>query len=91
MKVSKKLTSEEVTGQCFVFVLAGFDTTANTLSTTIWFLARNPKSQEKLMEEIDDVCGRDGSKAVTYEELNSLRYADMVMREALRFYPIAAL
>uniref|UniRef100_A0A914Z8S3 Cytochrome P450 n=1 Tax=Panagrolaimus superbus TaxID=310955 RepID=A0A914Z8S3_9BILA len=88
MKVSKKLTDEEVVGQCFIFIIAGFDTTANTLGNTAWFLAKNPKIQQKLCEEIDDICGN--RDEISYEELGSMRYADVVMKEVLRHYPVAA-
>uniref|UniRef100_A0AC34R2V2 Cytochrome P450 n=1 Tax=Panagrolaimus sp. JU765 TaxID=591449 RepID=A0AC34R2V2_9BILA len=88
LKVSKKMTTPEIAGQCFVFLLAGFDTTANTLAITSFYLARNPKMQEKLIKEVDEIFGNGAE--FSYENLNKMKYADCVMKEALRMWPIAA-
>uniref|UniRef100_A0A7E4V4S3 Cytochrome P450 n=1 Tax=Panagrellus redivivus TaxID=6233 RepID=A0A7E4V4S3_PANRE len=87
-KVIKHMTEDEIVGQCLVFLLAGFDTTANTLALTCWFLAKYPKIQDRLIEEIDDVCG-DASKPISYDQLVELKYTDCVMKEVLRIHPIA--
>ncbi|KAK4565720.1 hypothetical protein LTR86_003568 [Recurvomyces mirabilis] len=47
------LTEEETVGNIFIFAVAGFDTTANTLSSALVLLARYPKWQNWLQEEID--------------------------------------
>jgi len=86
--VSKKLTTEEVVAQCNLFLFAGFDTTANTLSLTAFYLAKNPSVQEKLKKEIEDNCV---DSSVSYEDLNKLKYCEAVMKEVLRLHPIAAM
>ena len=50
----KKLTDTEIIGHSMTFMLAGYETTANTLSYTAYLLALNPHVQEKLQAEIDD-------------------------------------
>ena len=48
-----KLSDEEVLAQSFTFILAGYETTSNTLAYTTYCLATNPDVQEKLIDEID--------------------------------------
>jgi len=55
------LTDEEIFGNIFAFNLAGHETTANTLATSIVLLAANPKCQQWLIEEARQVttdCGK---------------------------------
>ena len=49
----RRLTDEEVVGQAVIFLMAGYETTANTLAYTSYLLALNPDIQEKLQSEID--------------------------------------
>ena len=49
----KKLTDKEITAHATLFMLAGHETTSNSLTFTSYLLALNPDIQEKLQEEID--------------------------------------
>ena len=53
----RKLTDEEIVAHAVVFILAGYETTANTLACTSYLLALNPDIQEKLQSEIDSYFG----------------------------------
>ncbi|VDO54497.1 unnamed protein product [Haemonchus placei] len=88
--VTKHLTREEIAAQCFVFLLAGFDTTATSLAFVTYLLAKNPRVQQILQEEIDQHCNSD-SETINYETLSSMKYLDSVMKESLRIYPLAVI
>ena len=49
-----KLTSQEIVDNSVVFLIAGFETTANSISYSSYYLALNPDIQEKLQSEIDN-------------------------------------
>lgn len=51
------LTDSEILGNAFVFILAGHETTANTLHFAILYLAMNWKSQAMLQKDLDDIFG----------------------------------
>ncbi|TKR67170.1 hypothetical protein L596_023363 [Steinernema carpocapsae] len=86
-KVEKKLTMGEVVSQCLVFLLAGFDTTANSLAYVTFCLAKNPSIQRRLQEEIEKICS-DGE--ITYDQLQKLSFMDKVVKETLRLYPLTS-
>jgi cytochrome P450 len=44
------LTEDEVTGNAILFLLAGYDTTASTMTFMTYSLATNPEIQDKLIE-----------------------------------------
>ncbi|RCN49007.1 unspecific monooxygenase [Ancylostoma caninum] len=84
--VTKQLTREEIAAQCFIFLLAGFDTTANSLAYITYLLAKNPDIQRNLQEEIDQYCNLE---TINYETLASMTYLDCSVKEGLRMYPTA--
>ena len=85
-----KLSDEEVVAQCIIFLLAGYETSSNTLSFTLYFLAVNPDLQDKLREEIRDALEASGRKKPLYEIAQNIEYLDCVVKESQRLCPPAA-
>ncbi|TVY49350.1 putative cytochrome P450, partial [Lachnellula occidentalis] len=54
-KQSAFLTDEEITGNLYGMTIAGFDSTAATLSYALMMLVIEPKRQEWIIEEVDEV------------------------------------
>ncbi|KAF8548514.1 cytochrome P450 [Imleria badia] len=74
------LTKDEVIAQMKVLLLAGYETTAITLTWALLELLRNPDMQTKLRDELLE-HGADP----TYDQLsNGLPYLDAVVHEILR-------
>ncbi|GMT17119.1 hypothetical protein PFISCL1PPCAC_8416, partial [Pristionchus fissidentatus] len=86
-QVSKNLSVDEVVAQAVIFLLAGFDTTANALGYTSWMLATHPEILKRCREEIDEVCC---DESISYEYLQNLNYVEAVCKETLRFFPLGA-
>ncbi|KAG7244445.1 hypothetical protein INR49_030097 [Caranx melampygus] len=85
-RTQKKMMSEdEIVGQAFVFLLAGYETSSNTLAFTCYLLAIHPECQHKVQEEVDEFFTRHDSP--DYTNVQELKYLDMVISEALRLYP----
>ncbi|KAG7148460.1 Cytochrome 52A12 like protein [Verticillium longisporum] len=72
--------------QLVAVLLAGRDTTACTLSWTIYELSRQPELVRKLRDEILQHVGPD--REPTYADLKSMKYLQNVMNETLRLYPV---
>ena len=83
----KPLTDDEVIAQAFVFFIAGYETTATTLSYVSYELALNQDIQDRLYEEIKTTQDEEGT--IDYETLSKLPYLDAVISESLRKYPPA--
>ncbi|GBM45922.1 Cytochrome P450 3A21 [Araneus ventricosus] len=83
---NKNLSLEELVGNCVIFFLAAYDTTATTLSFASYLLALNPEIQDKAYEEIREVLQRYRGE-LTYEALQEMKYLDNIISETLRLYP----
>lgn len=82
------LTDEELVGNLFIFTVAGFDTTANTLAFALILLTRYPKWQSWLIEELDSILPAGPSTAYDYQKIFPQSYrAQAIMFETLRLFP----
>ena len=79
------LTDQQVRDEVMTLLLAGHETTANTLTWTWFELARNPHVLYRLVDEIDALGKRD----VTVPDLERLPYTAAVVDEAMRMHPPA--
>lgn len=90
VNLSKRVWQDiELISQCFVFFLAGFDTSTWLLISTTYELALNPAIQGKLVDEVDRVTKALNGKDITYDEMKTMKYLDMVICEVLRIRPPA--
>ncbi|KAI1828079.1 cytochrome P450 [Xylaria intraflava] len=72
--------------QLIAVLLAGRDTTAATLSWTLYELGRHPEVVRKLRSEILRTIGPD--RTPTYGDLKGMKYLQYTVNETLRLYPI---
>ena len=80
------MSDEQVRNEAVTLFLAGHETTANTMNWTWYLLSQHPEVESKLHEELDTVLV---GKLPTLEDLNSLPYTEMVIKESMRLYPPA--
>jgi pentalenene oxygenase len=77
------MTSRQLRDEATTLVIAGSETTGNTIAWACYLLASHPQVQERLQAEVDQVlAGADAS----YETLSALPYTRAVITEALRLY-----
>ncbi|KAK7677643.1 hypothetical protein QCA50_019334 [Cerrena zonata] len=81
-----RLPEEEIVGQMSLLVMAGTDTTSNSLVQLMQLLSQYPKVQESLRAEIKQAQEQHGDD-IPYDVLVSLPYMDAICRETLRLYP----
>ena len=85
---SKFLTMEEMQAQTFLFLAAGYETTATTLAWVVYYLSLYPDVQSKLRNEIDEYFPIHNQR-IGYESVQKLAYLDMVFCEVSRLASIA--
>jgi cytochrome P450 len=77
------MTSRQLRDEATTLVIAGSETTGNTVAWACYLLARHPQVQQRLQREVDEVLA--GAEA-SYEALAALPYTRAVITEALRMY-----
>ncbi|KAL6495425.1 hypothetical protein OROGR_029988 [Orobanche gracilis] len=95
-KDPEMMTDEYLRDIILSFIIAGKDTTANTLSWFIYVVCKNPLVQERIAQEIreavvtnaqDEASLDDFIEHITDEALEEMHYLHATLSETLRLYP----
>ena len=81
------MSDNEVNGNVMTMLLAGEDTTANTLAWMIYLLQRHPAALQRVQQEVRDKAGDVG--VFTPELMASLDYLEACAHETMRLKPVA--
>lgn len=84
--LSEQMTVTEILGSITELLLAGVDTTSNTISWSLYLLAKHPEIQEQLYQEVISVCP--GDKVPASDDIAHMPYLKAIIRETLRLYPV---
>ena len=90
------MTDARVLTMAVSMAFAGSETTAISLAAVFYYLLRNPRCYQKLMQELDSAVasGQVESRPngrVSWAESQSLPYLDACIKEAFRMHPAAGL
>ncbi|MFX8235007.1 cytochrome P450, partial [Acinetobacter baumannii] len=77
----------QVAGNVLTMLLAGEDTTANTLAWMIWLLSRHPEALAQARAEVDRVLGDAALPDLSH--LGQLDFVEACAHETMRLRPVA--
>uniref|UniRef100_F1L0B8 Cytochrome P450 3A31 n=1 Tax=Ascaris suum TaxID=6253 RepID=F1L0B8_ASCSU len=80
-----KLNDELIISQCFIFIVAGYETSSATLQFCLYNLATNPIVQENGHEEVMRIVG--DKELIEWDDLAKMSYIDHIIKETLRLFP----
>ncbi|KAF4540642.1 Cytochrome P450 oxidoreductase [Lasiodiplodia theobromae] len=87
----KGFTDDEVMGNLFIYLLAGYETTANAIAYGLIVLALHQNIQTEVINEVDAVYARAqqaGRTKLTYsDDFEALEYTYGFMYETFRLFP----
>lgn len=78
------MSAQQVRDEVMTLMLAGHETTANTLTWTTLLLSRHPEVRLRLEEELRRALN---GRPPTLADLPNLPYNEMVVKESMRVYP----
>ncbi|XP_026746048.1 cytochrome P450 4d2-like [Trichoplusia ni] len=82
-----KIDDVSVREQVDTFMFAGHDTTTSGIAYTLYLLSKHRDVQEKIYEELKTIFNDDMHRDPTYQELQQMKYLEMVLKESLRICP----
>lgn len=87
---SEALTDQEIYANVLTLLLAGEDTTANTIAWAVNYFIDNPQHLAAARAEIDNVIG-DQTLPTAFDQLSQLKFIEAFANETMRLKPVAPL
>jgi cytochrome P450/nitrite reductase/ring-hydroxylating ferredoxin subunit len=84
-----EISDLEIFGNVMTFLIAGEDTTANSMAWMMYFMTRHTDVQRKMQAEADAVLG-DELTVTDYATMSKLDYIEAVAHETMRLKPVAS-
>jgi cytochrome P450/nitrite reductase/ring-hydroxylating ferredoxin subunit len=81
-------TEDEIVGNVLTMLVAGEDTTANTMAWMMHFMTEYPEMQRIMQQEADAVLG-DASMLLHFQDHERLPYLEAMAHETMRLKPVA--
>ncbi|XP_027196234.2 cytochrome P450 3A56-like [Dermatophagoides pteronyssinus] len=96
-KTVKYMTNSEMIAQCVLFFLAGYDTTATTITMALYNLALNPDKQQLAYQEVERILqqqqlddDKDPLESLVLDSFGTkFEYINGIVNETLRMTPPA--
>ncbi|CAB4395411.1 unnamed protein product [Rhizophagus irregularis] len=86
--LNRPMTDSEIRGIILDGFFGGTDTTANTISFVIYYLAHNPDVKKKMIEEIDRIFQGDKIRPITENDFQKLKYCEAIVKEVSRVFTV---
>jgi len=84
-KQGQQFTDKELLDELMTLIVAGFETSANTLNWVWYLVSKHPDVEAKLIDEANRILPN--VSAVSAENLAAMEYTQQTLEEALRLYP----
>ena len=81
----ERMNDQEIRDELMTIFVAGHETTALTLSWAMYLIAKHPKVQNRIQNEIKTL----GTEGLTSSNVWGLKYIRAVLNEVMRLYPPA--
>lgn len=88
LRMENKFDDQDVYEEMQTIVIGSADTTALTVNTTLLMLAIHQKYQDQVVNELRSIFAS-VDEPVTKDHLVKMKFMELVIKEALRFFPAA--
>lgn len=79
------MSLDKISGQGFIFYVAGFDTTSSLASFCLYELSQNTDLMEKVVQEIDEVLENHNGE-ISYDSLMEMKYLEKCLQGLINIF-----